>query len=229
MRTNGATDSADRHRVAGRFEAGAVAPHLIDPDAEFETEGRRLGVDAMRAARAERVTVLHGLAFEDDGKGLDVLQQQIGGVAQLEAGGSVPDVGAGEPEVHVSAFLTEGFGNGAEEGGDVVVGDADVLVDLVDIEAGVAADLRGGGGGYLAEFGPRLAGRDLDVEPSLELVLLAPDGGHFGAGVARDHLGTMISEGTDRNYASQSGRRIDCARGLRLLRTRRAERHDLRR
>ena len=50
------------------------------------------------------------------------------------------------------------------------------LVDALDGEAGLLADVRGllGGDADLAELGLRLAGQDLDLLPDLELVLECP-------------------------------------------------------
>ena len=130
----------------------------------------------MRAAGADGVAVRHGLALEHHGESVDILEQQIAGVAQLQSRGRVPNVGARQSKVDITPFLAERFGNRAQEGGDVVVGDRDVLVDLGDVEVRVAANLGGGFAGDLAEFGPCLTRGDFDIEPALELVLLAPDG-----------------------------------------------------
>ena|SRR6188768_2352609 len=89
--------------------------------------------------------------------------------------------------MYITALLAKRLGNGAKKGGDIVVGDADVLVDPFDIEAGVAANLGGSFVWDLAEFGPGFDGRDLYIEPALELVLVAPDCCHLRARVTGDH------------------------------------------
>ena len=45
-----------------------------------------------------------------------------------------------------------------------------------------------------AEFGQRVAGMRLDLEPDAELGLGRPDRDHLGAGIARDHDGASLSE-----------------------------------
>src|SRR5436190_1314791 len=59
-----------------------------------------------------------------------------------------------------------------------------------------AADLLDGIGWDSAALGPGLADGDLDLEPGVELVLVRPDAGHFGASVAGDHEGGNREQGT---------------------------------
>ena len=46
-----------------------------------------------------------------------------------------------------------------------------------------------------ADFGQRVAGIGLDLEPDAKARLRLPDGGHFGAGIARDHVSGSRAEG----------------------------------
>ena len=51
--SDGPTDRADGDRCPRRLKAYLMAPHLVDPDRHLQAEGGRLGVDSVRAARAE--------------------------------------------------------------------------------------------------------------------------------------------------------------------------------
>ena len=80
-----------------------------------------------------------------------------------------------------------GFGHRGGEGDDVVLDVALDFVDALDVEAGVGAQEARGLVGDHAEFGEGLAGGELDFEPLLELVLVAPDPAHFGPRVSGNH------------------------------------------
>ncbi len=87
------------------------------------------------------------------------------------------------------------LGEMGQEGDDVMLGDGFDLVDAGDVEGcGTALfpdrlcrRLRDD-----AEFGQRVAGMRLDLEPDAELGFGRPDGDHFRSGVARDH-GSLLS------------------------------------
>ncbi|SPE28460.1 hypothetical protein SBA2_40023 [Acidobacteriia bacterium SbA2] len=79
------------------------------------------------------------------------------------------------------------FGDGRGEGDDVVANFGFDFVDALDAEVGALADGVGGVHGDEAGFGKGLGGGDFDGQPGAEAVFIAPDAGHLGAGVARDH------------------------------------------
>jgi hypothetical protein len=56
---------AHAHVLGGRVEASQVALHLRIPVQQLQAEGRRLGMDAVRAADRRRVLELEGAALED--------------------------------------------------------------------------------------------------------------------------------------------------------------------
>ncbi|MCY1313714.1 hypothetical protein D9M70_642620 [compost metagenome] len=77
-----------------------------------------------------------------------------------------------------------------QERDDVMLGDGFDLVDAVDVERGGAAlfpDRLCSVFRDHADFGQRIAGMGLDLEPDAELGFRRPDGHHFRTGVARDH------------------------------------------
>src|SRR5690606_36270194 len=76
------------------------------------------------------------------------------------------------------------------------------------VEAGVGLDLSDLVLGDDAGVRPGAADGDLHLQPLLELVLLAPDGLHLGAGVAIDHGAAFSnSEGLVAVRCQYSGRR----------------------
>ncbi len=89
------------------------------------------------------------------------------------------------------------LGQMRQEGDDVVLGLALDLVDALDVECGRAALFPDRPGRLLrddAEFGQRVAGMRLDLEPDAEAGFRRPDGDHFRPRIARDHLGQFQSE-----------------------------------
>ena len=89
------------------------------------------------------------------------------------------------------AVRADEFGQMGQEGDDVVLGDGFDLVDARDVELGRAALFPDRLGRLLrddAELGQRVAGIGLDLEPDAELGFRRPDGDHFRAGIAGDHV-----------------------------------------
>src|SRR5207247_1094226 len=81
------------------------------------------------------------------------------------------------------------FCDGGGKGDDVVADFGFDLVDAFDAEVGASADSTGGIFGDHAGFSQGLGGGNFDGEPGTEAVFVAPDAGHLGAGIARDHGG----------------------------------------
>jgi len=83
--------------------------------------------------------------------------------------------------------IGDGFADGHGKGDDVMLDAGFDFVDAGDVDAGAFADARGGVARDLAGFGEGVGGGELDVEPFLETVGVAPDAAHLFAGVAGDH------------------------------------------
>ena len=64
-RADGARGLADAHVFGGRAQAREVAPCFFVPDGELQSEGDRLGVDAVGAADLHGVAELEGAPLED--------------------------------------------------------------------------------------------------------------------------------------------------------------------
>ena len=61
-RAHRAADFSNRHSFARPLQAFSIAAHLVVPEREGQSEGSRLGVDAVRAANLRRVLELKGAA-----------------------------------------------------------------------------------------------------------------------------------------------------------------------
>ena len=192
-----AGDGAKGHVLAGVDEAVEVAAELPGPAAELHAKGHGLGVDAVRAAHAERVALLEGAAAADLAELPHVLDDEVGGLDELVAERRVAQVGGGHAKVDPAGGLGLALGDlrvdvGAhvgEEGDDVVVGHGLDGVDLLLVELCVSADPGGllAGDADLAHLGVRLAGQNLDLLPDGVLVLQREDVAHLGTGVAINH------------------------------------------
>ena len=181
-----ARELADRGLLEGTAQALEVAVGLEGKAGEPQPEGRRLGVDAMRAPDAERVGVLARLRDQRVAIGSRAVTEDRPGLDQLQAERGVEDVGGGQPVVDPATVLADRSRDDVDEGGDVVVGLALALLDRLDRERCPLARLRGGLGRDAALVGPGLGGGELDLEPALHPALVAPDGADLLACVSRD-------------------------------------------
>ena len=74
------------------------------------------------------------------------------------------------------------------------------FVDARDVHARAFAQLRGGFARNDAGFGERFGGGELDFQPLLESVFLAPDAAHFRAGVSCDQARLLRHLHTGENH-----------------------------
>ena len=184
---DGAGDLADGDGFDGVGESAAVAAGFVDPTGQFEAEGGRLAVDPVRASDAEGVLVFDGALGDGGFEPFEVVFDDASGVADLEGGGGVPDVGGGESVVDPARLGPERVGDGAEEGERVVVDFGLVAVDVGDVVAGVGGDEFGVLAGDDALVGPGVDDGDLDIEPAPPLGVIGPERGHLRPLVAGDH------------------------------------------
>jgi len=145
-------------------------------------------MDAVRAADRHRHAVFLGAPRDRLDRGLDSLEQQLPGVADLQRQRRVDDVGRGEPEVHPAPLRPQLLGQCIDERGGVVVGR---LLDLGDARGsrrhGVLADRSDVGRGDGADLSPSFERRQLDLEPARQLRVVRPDLCHGRSRVAGDH------------------------------------------
>ena len=166
-----AGELAEGELLEGIAEAGEVAVGLEGEAGEAQAEGRRLGVDAVGAADAERVAVLQRPLDQRVAVGAGAGQHDLAGLAQLQRQRRVEHVGGGQPVVDPAPVLADRGGDDVDEGGDVVVGHLLALVDRLDREGRVRPRRLGRLARDDPLLGPGLGRRQLDLEPALELAL----------------------------------------------------------
>ena len=156
---------------------------------EFQAKGRGFGMDAVAAAHANGVLVLHRPGFKRRQHAVHIGQQDIGGAAELNGQACIQNVGRSHTLVDEARRLADVLRHVGEEGNDVVLGFPFDFIDPFNLEGALVAD---GGHGVLrddAQLRLCLASIGLDVEPDLKFGFGFPDGNHLGTGVTRDHLG----------------------------------------
>src|SRR5690242_6430524 len=92
--------------------------------------------------------------------------------------------------MHEARGRADIFGKVGEERDHVMLGLALDLIDAVDLPLALGPDLFRRLFRDHAQFGLRITGMGLDLEPDAEPVLRLPDLGHFGAGIAGNHQET---------------------------------------
>ncbi len=189
VRPDRATDLGDGDGVAGPQQPVAAARHREREVGHPVPEGRRLGVDAVRAADLDGVLVLQPEVAHRGHERVALGEQDVGRLDQLQGQRGVEQVAARHAEVHPRRRLAR-LGvvrPGRQEGDDVVLGDRLDLGDRLGRGRGGAPHRLDAVGGYDARVRVRLEHQHLDRAPQLVLVGLAPDPPHLGQGVALDH------------------------------------------
>jgi hypothetical protein len=148
-------------------------------------------MDAVAAADGDRVLVLEGAFLQGGQQQVEVGQQQVGGPHQLHVQAGVQHVRRGHALVHEARFRADDFGQVGQEGDDVMLHFGLDGVDARHVE--LASRLS------QTVFAAPPAG----ITPSSACASQAcasisnqmrnfrarrPDGGHFGAGIAGDHV-----------------------------------------
>ena len=190
-------EGADRARdgAGGDFraridQASTAAVEFRIGFRHFQTEGHRLGVDAVRAADGDGVLVLIGATLDGGQKCVDRLKQDIGRLGELDGETGIENVRRRHPLMDETGLVAHMLGQIGEKRDDVMLGFALDLVDAVDVEGHGTTLFPDGLCGLLgddAEVGEGVAGMGLDLEPDAKLCFGRPDRDHFRAGVARYH------------------------------------------
>ena len=226
---DGAGELADAHAFERARDARARAVELERPDRELQPERRRLGVDAVRAADAERQPVLLRARDDRRERAVEAVEQQRSGLLDLERERGVDDVRRGEAVVEPAAGRPELLGDGVDEGGRVVVQARFELGDALRVtEPSRARRIsRNDVGRDRADLGPTFECGELDLEPARQLSLVRPDACHGRSRVAGDHW-IESSRTTRRQSRARRRARVRPSRGrptrLRRARPRRSAR-----
>src|SRR5581483_5961734 len=104
---NGSGQLSDTVRVERTGEARPVAIKLERPPRELPAERRRLGVDAVGPADANRVPVLFGPLNHGRNRAVEPLEEELAAVLDLQRKSSVDDVRRREAVVDPTPFFTE--------------------------------------------------------------------------------------------------------------------------
>jgi hypothetical protein len=147
----------------------------------------------VRAADHRRVAVL-GRALPHRGhQPIDVLEDEIAGLAHLQRLRRVDDVRRRHPEVQPPRRRPYVLGHGGREGNHVVLRDRLDLLDAGHREGALLSDVAGSLGRRDAGPGHRLDGCDFHLQPRFVLALVAPDATHVRMGIALDHVSRDVT------------------------------------
>ena len=136
---DGARDGAGRDLLARRDQPLAGPVELGIGLRQLDAEGRRLGMDAVRAADGDRVFVLLGAALQRREQGVDIGEEDVGGARELHRERGVEHVRRRHALVDEARLRPDDLGEMGEEGDDVVLGGRLDLVDARDVEGRRAA------------------------------------------------------------------------------------------
>src|SRR5580704_9099043 len=117
----------------------------------------------------------------------------VGSIANLQSLRRVYDIVGGQTVVEPTrgSGIADGLADIHSEGNDVVFDAGFEFVNARNIHSGARANDRSGVFGHEAGFGQRLRGGQLDLEPFLEAIRIAPDLAHLFAGVTWDQIGSL--------------------------------------
>ena len=177
---------ADAHLLGRQFEAVDVAQHLGVPIGQLQPEGDRLGMHAVGAADHGCVLELPGAALEYVAQLLQVFANDGRSLLDEQRLCGIDHVVRGESVMQPARFRPDFLGHSSGEGDDVVLHLGFDLVDAIEVEVTLFADGDGRRLRHQSGFGERFSGCQFDLEPGAELVLVAPDMPHFGAGITCD-------------------------------------------
>jgi hypothetical protein len=115
-----------------------------------------------------------GAALEHFEELVEIGEQDVAGAGELDREAGVEHVRAGHALVHEARLVADLLGHPGEEGDDVVLGHGLDRVDRGDVDRRVGRppvpQRLGGALGHHAEFGERLGGVRLDLEPDAKRV-----------------------------------------------------------
>ena len=114
-------DLPDAKAVERRLDAHAVAVELEGPAEELQTERGRLGVNAVRAADRERVTVLFGACDDGVGRTRDPVPDERARALDRQGERGVENIGRREPVVEPATLGAEVRHDRVDEGRNVVI------------------------------------------------------------------------------------------------------------
>jgi hypothetical protein len=188
VRADGPRELADAHPLERPSHAGPIPVEGEGPARELQTEGRRLCVDAVRAADRQGLTVLLSACHDGREGPVDPGENQRPGLADLERESGVEHVRRRQAVVKPAPLLPEALGDRVDEGGDVVVRPRfDLRNALRRRNVGPLANRLDRLARHDTGLRPAVQCSELDLQPARQPRLVRPDRRHGRAGVARNH------------------------------------------
>ena len=187
IRTDGARELADGDDFLRVLDTLDVALDLRAPEQELQAERHRLRVDAVRAADARRMLELHRAAAQHLVERLEILEDDVAGVAHHHAVGRILHIRGRQSLVDVLGVITDMLRYIRQERDDVMMRYRLDLVDAIHLERRLRAYVLGRFLWDLAELRHGVAGSHLDIQYLLPLVLDRPEMPHLRSGVTFNH------------------------------------------
>jgi len=178
-RAHGARDFAAGDGLARALQARAVAPHLRIPQGQFQAEGDRLGVNAVRPADHQGLFMLQGPSFQNRQQVIQIFQKKVGRLFELHRQRRVQNIRGGKPHMNKTAVFADDLGQRRNKRDHVMPGDRFDFIDAGCVDHRFGFDVVHRRGRREAELHHRLAGRHFHIQPLGVLVFLAPDRRHF--------------------------------------------------
>ena len=182
---------AGRDFFACSNQTGAAAFKFCISQCHFNTESDRLSMDTMAAADGDGVFMLKGAGFQRCQQLVEIGEQQIACAHQLYVEAGIENIRRSHALMNETAVRTNKFSQMGEECDDVMFGDGFDFINTGNNKFSRAAFFPNGFCGFFrdnADFSQRITGVSFNLKPDAELGFRRPDGNHFRAGIARDHV-----------------------------------------
>ena len=185
---DGAGNFSNRHLRGRIAETSDVALIFRKPVGDLQPECNWLGMNPVSTADLRRVPKLVRAKIKNFAEQNKFPLDDARSVANHQGLRGVDNVVRSQSVVQPArrSGIADRFTNVHGERDDVVLHAGFEFVNARDIDFGALADRRGGLFRHESSLGKRLGGRQLDIEPFLEAVRVAPDVTHLFAGVAWD-------------------------------------------
>jgi hypothetical protein len=179
----------DRDGFARALETLLGAAKFVVHQGHLEAEGGRLSMNPVAAANHGRELMFARLRSNHLPKFLNIADQNVRRLHHLDRERGIDDVAAGEAEVKPATRLAvDVFCDVGGERDNVVVQRALEFLAAVEAEGGFRLHLLKVGFRNDALLDKRFGGKQLDLQPNLQLALLGPDVPHLGAGITLNHV-----------------------------------------
>ncbi len=161
-------------------------------------------MDTVAAPDADRVLVFDRALFQCCQQALHIFDQDVAGAYQLYVETGVQYIRRSHALMHETClFAAHMFGQMGQERDDVMFGFGLDFIDARNVKLNILGFPDGVGvfTGDHAQIGHRVTGVGFDFVPDFKFGFGRPDGNHFGAGIARDHLTAFIRSAFEARFS----------------------------